>query len=177
MRVKLLELQASNSGLSTTGESILDKLSPFYRFMGLATVVLCAAAVFQCLNAVTNIQSSTAYYRQSVRFVFIVFMFDLAQLKLCICFWQDSSSSFDPFLPIMVLAWSLVLYFSWKSDVSDAVRVFHFVPISEFRFFIFPFLCVQDRQTSIHSSSGRKSASVMPLDTPSAAADDVAAQP
>ena len=92
-------------------------------------------------------------------------------------FWQDSSSSFDPFLPIMVLAWSLVLYFSWKSDVSDAVRCSHFIPISEIDFLIGCHVLFQDRQTSIHSSSGRKSASVMPLDTPSTAADDVVAQP
>ena len=68
MREKLLEMQSANSGLSTTGETILEKLAPFYRFMGLATVVLCAAAVFQCLNAITNIANPDAtYYDQTVR--------------------------------------------------------------------------------------------------------------
>ena len=85
---------AQQSTTAATGDSILERLTPFYRFMGAATVLLAAAAAFQAQGAATRISSVEAYFGRA---------------------WED----FDPFNPITLIAWTIVLFYSWKTWPSD----------------------------------------------------------
>lgn len=97
MRARLIDM-AQQSSTVATGDSILDRLTPFYRFMGIATVLLAAAAAFQALGAATRISSDEAYHGRA---------------------WED----FDQFNPITLIAWSIVLFYSWRNKPStDDVR-------------------------------------------------------
>lgn len=93
MRTKLVEM-AQTSSAAAAGDTILDRLVPFYRFMGLATVLLAAAAAFQALGAVSLISSADAYYGRAM-------------------------SDFDPFNFITLIAWLLILYFAWKNKPTE----------------------------------------------------------